>query len=39
MKISRNIADELESINWDAEIIPSWDESKKRLHKKFGRID
>ena len=37
MKISRNIADELESINWDADNIPTWDECKERLHKNFGR--
>ena len=37
MKISRNIANELESINWEAEDKPTWDECKVRLHKKFGR--
>jgi hypothetical protein len=37
MKISRNIADELESINWEANINPTWDECKERLHMKFGR--
>jgi len=37
MKISRHIADELESINWEAENIPSWVECKERLHNKFGR--
>src|SRR4051794_1723880 len=33
MKISRNIADGLESINWEAETIPTWNECKDRLHK------
>ncbi|WP_067726794.1 hypothetical protein [Oceanobacillus damuensis] len=37
MKISRNIADELESVNWDAETIPDWDECKDTLFKKYGR--
>ena len=37
MKISRNIADELEYINWEADQIPTWDECKKRLHHRFGR--
>ncbi|WP_053365734.1 DUF3291 domain-containing protein [Bacillus sp. FJAT-27245] len=39
MKISRNIADKLELVNWEAESIPSWNECKDRLHKKFGRIE
>lgn len=37
MKISRNIADELEYINWEADNIPTWNECKERLHKNFGR--
>lgn len=37
MKVSRNIADELESINWEAENKPSWVECEGRLHNKFGR--
>ncbi|WP_309087190.1 hypothetical protein [Domibacillus sp.] len=37
MKVSRNIADELESINWEADNKPSWDECKGRLNNKFGR--
>jgi hypothetical protein len=37
MKISRNIAEELESINWDADNIPPWNECKERLHQNFGR--
>ncbi|MGX2959782.1 hypothetical protein JNUCC23_11035 [Peribacillus sp. JNUCC 23] len=39
MKISRNIADKLELINWEAEAIPTWNECKDRLQKKFGRIE
>lgn len=39
MKISRNIADKLELINWEVEAIPTWNECKDRLHKKFGRIE
>ncbi|MEK3981363.1 hypothetical protein MKY37_20330 [Psychrobacillus sp. FSL K6-2836] len=39
MKISRNIADKLELINWEAEAIPTWNECKDRLNKKFGRIE
>jgi len=37
MKLSIKITDELESINWEAEDKPTWDECKDRLHKKFGR--
>lgn len=36
MKLSRNIAGKLELINWEAEAIPTWNECKDRLHKKFG---
>lgn len=37
MKVSRNIADDLESINWESDNKPSWDECKERLNNKFGR--
>lgn len=37
MKVSRKIADELESINWEADSKPSWAECKRRLHNKPGR--
>jgi len=39
MKISRNIADELEKINWEVENedIPNWKECKERLHQNYGR--
>ena len=39
MKISRNIADKLESINWEEDTIPSWNECKDRLYMRFGRIE
>lgn len=39
MKISRNIAYKLELIYWVAEAIPTWNECKERLHKKYGRIE
>lgn len=39
MKISRHLADKLELVNWEAEAIPTWNECKDRLHKKFGRIE
>ncbi|RBW67952.1 DUF3291 domain-containing protein [Bacillus taeanensis] len=37
MKIARKIADELESFHWEGETIPSWAESKERLHKNYVR--
>lgn len=37
MRVSRSIADELETINWEADNKPSWEECKERLHQKFGR--
>ncbi|KIL35066.1 hypothetical protein SD71_15530 [Cohnella kolymensis] len=39
MRISRKIADDLEKINWESDRIPSWSESKERLHKHYGRIE
>ncbi|MRG87183.1 DUF3291 domain-containing protein [Salinibacillus xinjiangensis] len=37
MKISRNIADELQYINWEGDQNPSWKECMERLHKKYGQ--
>ncbi|MEH6939790.1 DUF3291 domain-containing protein [Bacillus sp. JJ664] len=39
MKISRNIADELEKINWEVENekIPNWMECMEQLHQHYGR--
>ncbi|PLT27917.1 hypothetical protein [Peribacillus deserti] len=37
MKISRKIASELESLNWEGDHHPSWSECKERLHIKYGR--
>jgi heme-degrading monooxygenase HmoA len=37
MKVSRNIANELESINWETENKPTWEECKQRLNNKYGR--
>ncbi|MBM7691573.1 heme-degrading monooxygenase HmoA [Peribacillus deserti] len=37
MKVSRKIASELESMNWEADHQPPWDECKERLDNKFGR--
>lgn len=37
MKVSRNIADQLQTINWEAELKPSWNECKERLHNKYRK--
>ena len=37
MKISRSIADQLETINWEAETKPVWMECKERLHNKYRK--
>lgn len=39
MKVSRDIADRLDQINWEADVIPTWDEAIERLHEKFGKIE
>lgn len=37
MKNAKNIADQLESIHWETENIPLWDDCRRRLHSKYGR--
>lgn len=35
MKVSRNIADKLETIKWESHSKPTWIECKERLHNKY----
>ncbi|KGX90773.1 hypothetical protein [Pontibacillus marinus] len=39
MKTSRTIADKLEYINCERETIPTWNECKDKLYKKYGRLE
>ena len=37
MKISRELADELEYTSWEANNVPNWKECKNRLYMKYGK--